>query len=82
MRTAKKATKTFSLDRSVLAEIERTKGTSSESERVNSLLKFALDIERRAALYQEAGRFFARNPDDRQERDAYESAALSAWTRE
>jgi len=35
-----KATKTFSLNKDVLAEVKRTKGLSSESERVNSLLKF------------------------------------------
>ena len=50
MRTATKATRTFSLDREILAEVKRTKGDLSESERVNRLLRTALDLERRAAL--------------------------------
>lgn len=82
MRSANKATKSFSLDKDILAEVKRTKGTTSESERVNSLLKFALDLEKRAALYEEANRFFSSNASDRQEREAYESANLASWTRE
>jgi hypothetical protein len=82
MASANKATKSFSLDKDVLEEVKRTKGDASESERVNSLLKFALDLEKRAALYEEAGRFFAGNPGDRRERDAYESANLASWTRD
>lgn len=39
-----KATKTFSLDQDLLKEVKRTKGTQSESERVNRLLRFALDL--------------------------------------
>ena len=43
MRIAVKRTKTFSLDEEILAEVKRTKGAQSESQRVNSLLRFALD---------------------------------------
>ena len=82
MPSANKATKSFSLDKEILAEVKRTKGTASESERVNSLLKFALDLEKRAALYDEASEFFSSRPIDRQEREAYESANLLSWTRE
>ena len=46
MRTATKSNKTFSLDKEILLEVKRTKGMGSESERVNKLLKFALDIEK------------------------------------
>jgi hypothetical protein len=82
MPTSTKATKTFSLDKSILAEVKRTKGSRSESERVNSLLKVALDLEKKAALYQEAESFFSNVPEDRDERRAFESAGLNSWTRE
>ncbi len=82
MRTATKVNKTFSLDKDILAEVKRTKGTKSESERANSLLRFALDLEKQAALRAEAARFFANAGDDRGERRAYDSAAIASWTRE
>lgn len=78
---ATKTTKTFSLDKSILAEVNRTKGSSSESERVNSLLRFALDLEKRARLHEEAANFFSRAHGDRKERRAFESANLAAWIR-
>ena len=77
-----KATQTFSLDKSILAEVKRTKGSRSESERVNSLLRFALQLEKKAALYREAGNFFSNLPADPDERRAYESAGLTSWTRD
>ena len=55
MRAVTKATKTFSLDREVLAGVKRTKGTASESERVNQLLRFALDVPPRSS-----GSYYAR----------------------
>ncbi len=82
MRTATKAIKTFSLDKEVLAEVKRTKGAGSESERVNNLLRFALDLEKRASLYKEAAAFFRRMPEDRRERRAYEAATISSWARD
>ena len=77
MRTATKAIKTFSLDKEVLAEVKRTRGAGSESERVNALLRFALDIEKRASLYKEAAAFFGGAPDDRRERRGYEAATVN-----
>jgi hypothetical protein len=82
MQIAKKATKTFSLDREVLADIRRTKGSSSESERVNSLLRVAMDLERREALDREAAAFFGTESTDREERRAFESASAASWKRE
>ena len=82
MRTATKATRTFSLDREILAEVKRTKGDLSESERVNRLLRTALDLERRAALEREIMDFFAANREDRAERRAFESASRASWARE
>jgi hypothetical protein len=74
MHTPAKARKTFSLDRTILAELRRTKGAVSASERVNSLLRFALDAEKRAALYKEAANFYSGEPDDRKERRAWQAA--------
>jgi hypothetical protein len=82
MQIASKGTKTFSLDRDILQEVKRTKGDLSESARVNHLLRLALDLERRAALDQEAANFFRSSPADRKERTAYEAASLAAWTRD
>jgi hypothetical protein len=76
MRTATKSNKTFSLDKEILVEVKRTKGAGSESERVNNLLRSALDIERRAALREEAAVFFGRAPDDRKERRSYQAASI------
>ena len=82
MRTATKATKTFSVDKEILAEVRRTKGDLSESERVNRLLRFALDLEKRTALEREIAGFFAAERKDRAERRALESASRSSWARE
>ena len=82
MRAANKANKTFSLDKEVLVAVRRTKGTGSESERVNKLLKLALDMERRAALQEEAAAFFSGARDDRRERRAYEMATIRSWVRD
>ena len=83
MRSAVRKTRSFSLDPEVLSEIERTKGSASASERVNQLLKYALETERKASLYQEAAQFFGSVPpaDDRTERRAYQKAGLESWSR-
>jgi hypothetical protein len=81
MRTATRATKTFSLDRDILETVKKTKGRGSESERVNALLRRALEAERRAALSDEAESFFASVPTDRKERSAFQSAGIAAWKR-
>jgi hypothetical protein len=82
MATAAKANKTFSVDKKILAEIKRTKGTRSESERVNNLLRFALDLEKRAALHEEAASFYSGEPDDREERLAFQASAIRSWSRD
>ena len=82
MRSALRKTRSFSLDPEVLTEVERTKGQSSASERVNHLLRYALEMERKASLYEEAAQFFSEAPDDRRERSAFEKANLRAWSRE
>jgi hypothetical protein len=82
MRTVTKATKTFSLDRDILADVKRTKGAVSESERVNRLLRSALDLEKKAALEQEASSFFAAAPTERKERRAFQKATVRALARD
>ncbi len=81
MRSAVRKTRSFSLDQNVLSEVERTKGNNSASERVNQLLKYALETERKAGLYQEAAQFFSSAGEDRQERRAFQKAGLKSWSR-
>jgi hypothetical protein len=66
------------LDREILAEVKRTRGTLSQSERVNRLLRLALELERRAALERETPSFYGSAPADRTERRAFESAAMES----
>lgn len=82
MPTARRATRTFSLDRQILAEVRRTRGNQSESERVNRLLRSALDLEKRRALEREAADFFDSSPADRKERRVFEAASIASWTRD
>ena len=81
-RSAVRKTRSFSLDQEVLSEVERTKGEVSASERVNQLLKYALETERKAGLYQEAASFFSSAPDERPERRAFQKAAVKSWSRQ
>jgi hypothetical protein len=81
MPSTLRKTRSFSLDPTVLSELERTKGSVSASERVNQLLKQGLEMERKANLYQEAAIFFRGAPDDRDERCAFQKANVSSWAR-
>jgi len=78
---AAKTTRTFSLDKSLLAEVKRSRGDLSESERVNRLLRFALGLEKRAALEREIAAFFSDEPQEQAEHRAFEAAGISSWTR-
>ena len=82
MRSPLRKNRLFSLDPQVLNEVDRTKGQGSASERVNHLLKCALEMERKADLCQQAARFFSSAPDDREERRAFQKASIKAWARE
>ena len=81
MRSLLRKTRSLSLDPEVLSEIERTTGRVSASERVNVLLKHALEAERKMKLRDEAAEFFA-GASDNQERRAFHNAAIKTWTRE
>lgn len=82
MRTASRRTRSFSLDHEILAEVKRTRGTLSQSERVNRLLRLALDLERRAALERETASFYGSAPTNRTERRAFESATIESLARD
>ncbi len=73
--------KTFTISDEILADIASTKGTGSTSERVNELLKRALELERSERLEQEAAEFFANDVDDVRERAAYRKASKETLSR-
>jgi hypothetical protein len=74
--------KSFTISNEILTEIANTKGTGSTSERVNELLKRALDLERRERLAREAAEFFANGGEggDR-ERAAYQKSSKQTLSR-
>jgi hypothetical protein len=75
--------KTFTVEESLLAVVERTIGNRSASERVNELLKLALELEKRDELEREAALFYsATSPADRQEERAFQKASLRSFTRD
>ena len=73
--------KTLTVEESLLAEVERTKGEGSTSERVNELLARALDLERRDELEREAALFYS-GKDDRREERSFQIASLRSRTRD
>ncbi len=73
--------KSFTISSDVLAEIANTRGKASTSERVNELLKKALELERRERLEREAAEFFASDIDDTGERAAYRKVAKTVLSR-
>ena len=82
MRTVIKATRTFPLDRDILADVKYIKGAVLESERVNRLPRSALDLEKKAALRQKASSFFATAPTQRKERGAFQKATVRTLARD
>lgn len=68
--------KTLTVEESLLVHVERTKGERSTSERVNELLKLALEQERREELAREAALFYSSaSQRNRQEERAFQKAA-------
>jgi predicted CopG family antitoxin len=75
--------RTFTISHDILEEISSTKGARSTSERVNELLKRALDLERREALEQQAAEFFAgEDAKAGEERAAFRKASKRALSRD
>jgi len=74
--------KSFTISDEILTEIASTKGTGSTSERVNELLRRALELERRERLELEAAEFFSSGSSDSvREREAYQKASKVALSR-
>jgi hypothetical protein len=83
MSIAARTTKSLSLEKTLLREVERTRGGVSTSERVNSLLKTALEVERRRSLAAEAEAFFGSVQDeDEASRKAFQAATIRVLARE
>lgn len=75
--------RSFTLEREVSEYVTRTKGEHSASERVNQLLKRAMQQERYAKLEAEAQEFFASVKDsERKETRAFQSASIRSITRD
>jgi len=78
----RKAT-SLTISSDVLDEITATKGDQSTSERVNCLLRLALEFERRERLEQEAAEFFSsENEESARERMAYQKASRQVLARD
>lgn len=76
--------KTFTIGKDILAEIADSKGSASTSERVNELLRRALELERHEKLEQEAAEFFSTESgaDSARERAAYRKASRRVLSRD
>jgi len=59
MSKATRSSKSFTIDRSILDYLQRTRSSHSRSERVNELLRRAILEEQYEALEKEAAEFFA-----------------------
>jgi len=83
MRKATRFSKSFTIDRSILDYLQRTRSSRSRSERVNELLRRAILEEQYEALEREAAEFFASaGKAERAERKAFTAASRRAITRE
>ena len=69
------------MEESLLAQVERTKGEASTSERINELLARALELERRDELERDAALFYS-GPRDRREERAFQKASRRSITRD
>lgn len=75
--------KSFTISDDILAEVAATKGEVSTSERVNELLRRALELERRERLEREAAEFFAkRSESSSRESSAYREASKLVLARD
>lgn len=75
-------TKSFTVEPEVNEYVEATKGDGSASERVNRLLKLAIQQERYDALETEAAEFFSGARAERNESAAFQKAALRTFSRD
>ena len=83
MRKATRSSKSFTIDRSILDYLQRTRSSRSRSERVNELLRRAILDEQYEALEREAAEFFAAaGKTERGECKAFAAASRRSITRD
>jgi hypothetical protein len=83
MSKATRSSKSFTVDRSILDYLQRTRSRRSRSERVNELLRRAIFEEQYEALEKEAAEFFAvAGRTERAESRAFAAATRRSLTRE
>ena len=83
MSKATRSSKSFTVDRSILDYLQRTRSNRSRSERVNELLRRGILEEQNEALAQEAAEFFAATGKaERPESKDFAKASQSSLTRD
>ena len=83
MTKAMRISQSFTIDHSILEYLERTRSRRSRSERVNELLRCAIQQEQDAALEREAAKFYARaGKSERTEAKAFAQASRRSLARE
>ena len=76
-------TTSFTISSDILTEISASKGETSTSERVNHLLRKALDLEHREQLERQAAEFFGNESNNSlTERAAYRKATRKTLSRD
>jgi metal-responsive CopG/Arc/MetJ family transcriptional regulator len=82
MSKATRFSKSFTVDRSILDYLQRTRSNRSRSERVNELLRRAIIEEQYEVLEREAAEFFAVTGErERAESRAFATASRRSITR-
>ena len=83
MSNTKRKPISITVSEDLIAEVRRTKGPHSVSERFNQLLRRAVSTERYARLEQEAEQFYGSlPPPERAERRAFQRATLRSLARD
>ncbi len=75
--------KSFTLERPIVSYVQKTRGSRSNSERVNELLRKAILQEQYERLEQEAAGFFS-TPSEREraEAKAFQKASMRSLSRD
>ena len=77
-----RSSRSFTIDRSILEYVQRTRARRSHSERVNELLHRAIAQEQQEALEREAAAFYgAESKEERAETRAFAAASMRSITR-
>jgi hypothetical protein len=83
MAQTKRFSKTFTVDRSILDYIQRTRSNRSRSERANELMHRGMLDEQSASLEREAAEFFgAEGEPERAESRSFAKAGLKTLARD